>query len=288
MPGLYTSPFTFGGRATDVTDARYAICGVPYDSSATYRTGSRFAPNAIREASREIENYDVLEDFDLLTIPLADYGDVEVSSGNAEETMKRTKETVAEILDAGAVPCLLGGEHTISYFALTGFEKRPFYVVFDAHLDFRDEYIGNRYSHACSTRRASELVGIENVLVIGVRSADKGEVADAKRLGLSYIDFNHCRDVEALKTRILDAAGGRDVYLSIDADVLDPKEASGVCNPEPPGFSFEEIVEILDFLKDVNMVGFDLTEVTPIYDSYTPIVAAKLIFKVLMKSCKEI
>jgi len=286
VPGLYISPFTFGRRGRDISDAQYAICGVPYDSSETYRTGSRFAPNAIRESSREIDDYDILEDFDLLEIPLADYGDVEVSWGDVEETMKRTKETVIEILQAGSVPCLIGGEHTISYFALTGFEKKPFYVVFDAHLDFRDEYIDGRVSHACSTRRISELIGVENVLVVGVRSADKTEVANAKKLGLNYIDFNHCRDVKALKTRILDAAEGREVYLSIDADVLDPKEAAGVCNPEPPGFTFEEMVDILDFLKDVNMAGFDLTEVTPIYDSYTQILAAKLIFKVLMKSCR--
>lgn len=286
MPGLYTSPFTFGRRGTDITDARYAICGVPYDSSETYRTGSRFAPNAIRESSREIEDYDILEDFDLLEISLADYGDVEVSFGNVEETMKRTRETVIEMLQAGSVPCLIGGEHTISYFALTGFEKKPFYVVFDAHLDFRDEYIDGRVSHTCSTRRISELIGVENVLVVGVRGANKDEIADAKKLELNYIDFNHCRDIEAVKTRILDAAGGRDVYLSIDADVLDPKEASGVCNPEPPGLSFEEMVHILDFLREVNMVGFDLTEVTPIYDSYTQILAAKLIFKVLIKSCR--
>lgn len=286
MPGLYTSPFTFGSRGSDLRDARYAICGVPYDSSETYRTGSRFAPNAIREASREIEDYDILEDFDLSEIPLADYGDVEVSFGDAKETMKRTSETVREILQTGSVPCLIGGEHTISYFALNGFEKKPFYLVFDAHLDFHDEYINNRLSHACFIRRVTELLGVENVLVVGVRSAGKGEVADAKKLCLNYIDFNDCKDIDTLKIKILDAVKGREVYLSIDADVLDPKEAPGVCNPEPPGFSFEEMVDILDFLKDVRMAGFDFTEVTPIYDSYTPILAAKLIFKALLKCCK--
>jgi agmatinase len=286
VPGLYTSPFTFSGRSSDISDARYAICGVPYDSSETYRTGSRFAPNAIREASLEIEDYDILEDFDLLEIPLADYGDVAVSFGSAKETMMRTSETVKEILQAGAVPCLIGGEHTISYFALNGFETKPFYLVFDAHLDFHDDYINNRFSHACSIRRVTELLGVENVMVVGVRSGGKGEVKDAKKIGLNYINFNDCKDIDTLKIKILDAVKGRDVYLSIDADVLDPKEAPGVCNPEPPGFTFEEMVEILDILKDVRMAGFDFTEVTPVYDSYTPILAAKLIFKALVKCCK--
>ena len=85
---------------------------------------------------------------------------------------------------------------------------------------------------------------------------------------------------------ILDAIKGREVYLSIDAYVIYPKEAPGVCNPEPLGFTFEEMVDILDFLKDVRMAGFDFTEVTPIYDNYTPILAAKLIFKALLKCCK--
>jgi agmatinase len=259
---------------------------VPYDSSETYRTGSRFAPNAVREASREIEDYDMLEDFDLLEMPIADYGDVEVSFGDVDETLKRTKETVEEILQAAAVPCLIGGEHTISYFALHGFEKKPFYLVFDAHLDFHDDYIGGKFSHACSIRRAFELLGEDSVLVVGVRSAGREEVKDAKKLGLNYIDFASCRDIDNLKLKILDAIKGRDVYFSIDADVLDPKEAPGVCNPEPPGFTFEEMVDILDVLSDVRMVGFDITEVTPIYDSYTPIVAARLIYKVLVKCCK--
>jgi agmatinase len=286
VPGLYTSLFTFGNRTTDLRDARYAICGVPFDGSETYRTGSRFAPTAIRQASCEIEDFDMLEDFDLREIQVADYGDVEVSFGNAEETLKRTSETTKEILDAGAVPCLIGGEHTISYFALNGFERKPFYLVFDAHLDFHDDYINNRLSHACSIRRATDLLGIENVLAVGIRSGGKEEVKDAKKLGLNYIDYNDCKDIDTLKIKILDAVKGRDVYLSIDADVLDPKEAPGVCNPEPPGFTFEEMVGILDVLKDVKLAGMDITEVTPEYDSYTPILAAKLINKVLVKCSK--
>ena len=286
MPGLYTSPFTFGSRDTDIKDARVVICGVPYDSSETYHTGSRFAPTAIREASREIEDFDILENFDLSEIPIADYGDVIVSHGDAKETMKRTAETAREILQAGAVPCLIGGEHTISYFALHGFERKPFYLVFDAHLDFHDEYINNKLSHACSIRRAVDLLGIENVMAVGIRSGGREEVKDAKKLGLNYIEIDDCRDIDSLKIKILDAIKGRNIYLSIDADVLDPKEAPGVCNPEPQGISFEEMVDILDILKDVKLAGFDITEITPTHDSYTPVLGAKLIYKTLVKCSK--
>jgi agmatinase len=262
------------------------ICGVPYDSSETYRTGSRFAPTAIREASREIEDFDILENFDLSQVPIADYGDVIISQGNAPETMKRTAETVREILQAGAVPILTGGEHTISYFALQGFERKPFYLVFDAHLDFHEDYINNKLSHACSIRRATDLLGVENVMAVGIRSGGSEEVKDAKKLGLNYIEIDDCRDIDPLKIKILDAIKGREVYLSIDADVLDPKEAPGVCNPEPPGLSFEEMVDILDILKDVRLAGMDITEITPTYDSYTPVLGAKLIYKTLVKCNK--
>jgi agmatinase len=286
VPGLYTSPFTFGSRDTDLKDARYAVCGVPFDSSETYRTGSRFAPRAIREASREIEDFDILEGFDLSEVPIADHGDVIVSHGYAEETLKRTSDTVKEILTASAVPVLIGGEHTISYFALHGFERKPFYLTFDAHLDFHDEYINNRLSHACNQRRAAELLGIENVMAVGIRSGGRQEVKDAKKLGLNYIDFNECSDLDSLKLTILDAIKGREVYISIDMDVLDPKEAPGVCNPEPPGFTFEEMSELLDILKDVRLAGMDITEVTPMYDNYTPVIAAKLVYKTLVKCSK--
>ncbi len=286
MPGLYTSPFTFGNRDTDIRDARFVICGVPYDSSETYRTGSRFAPTAIREASREIEDFDILENFDLSQIPIADYGDVIVSQGNAPETMKRVTETVREILQTGSAPVLIGGEHTISYFALQGFERKPFYLVFDAHLDFHDDYINNKLSHACTIRRATDFLGVENVMAVGIRSGGREEVKDARKLGLNYIEINDCRDIDSLKIKILDAIKGRAVYLSIDADVLDPREAPGVCNPEPPGLTFEEMVDILDIMKDVKLAGMDITEIAPAYDSYTPVLGARLIYKTLVKCNK--
>jgi agmatinase len=286
-PTPYFTPPTFGRRDLTLQEARYAVLGVPYDSSESYRAGSRWAPGAIREASREIEDYDLLDDFDLLGIPIHDMGDVEVSHGDAEETRKRVRETLGAILERDKVPVMLGGEHTITAFAAEAYDQGPFYLIFDAHMDFREDYIGNPYSHACVSRRIFERVGGENILLVGVRSASRRELQDARELGLRYLDFNHCRDVRALVKDITGIVGDRDLYLSIDADVLDPKEARGVCNPEPPGFSFDDLVRCLDVLKTAKLVGFDLTEVSPQYDSYTPVLAAKLIFKVLLKAEKS-
>jgi agmatinase len=282
---LFSSPFTFARRETSLEEAEYAFIGIPYDSSESYRVGSRFAPNAIRESSREIEDYDMLEEVDLLSIKIADLGDVDVAYGNYQETLGRIKTVVREVLDRGAVPICVGGEHSITYGILHAYAKHPFVLIYDAHLDFRDDYLGERFSHACVTRRISELLGAENILVVGVRSALREEVRDAEKLGLRFIPYPSCK--EKLAEKIEAAVEGRELYLSLDMDVLDPKEARGVCNPEPPGLSYEELLDSLAFLRKANLTGFDLTEVTPLYDSYTQILAAKLIFKVLAKAHED-
>jgi agmatinase len=275
---LFTSPFTFARRETKLEEAKYAFLGVPYDGSESYRVGSRFAPRAIREASREIEDYDMQENVNLLDIKIADLGDVDVAHGNFMQTHRRTAAVVKDILEKGVIPLCVGGEHTISYSALSAYDEKPLVIIYDAHLDFRDDYLGEKFSHACVTRRIGELLGYENILVVGVRSASRQELEDAERRGLRYLSCHEGLD------EIANAAKGRNLYLSIDMDVLDPKEARGVGNPEPPGFSYTELVESLEFLGEANLVGFDLTEVAPLYDSYTPVLAAKVIFKVLAKA----
>ena len=280
---IYSLPSTFGRRELRIEEAGYVVAGIPFDSSQSYRSGSREAPQAIREASREIEDYDMLEDFDLLELRIADMGDIEVSLGNNEETEKRIFESARYILDNDAVPVLLGGEHTISAFAIGAFPRDTLFLSFDAHLDFREDYLNNRFSHACVLRRVAEHVGCENVLAVGVRSACREELNDAEKLGAGFIPFDECYNLEALQTRLKKAVEGRKVYLSIDMDVFDPKDARGVANPEPPGFFFFDFLKILDFIKGANLVALDVTEVVPRYDPYTPILAAKLIFKVLAR-----
>ncbi|MFQ5815342.1 MAG: agmatinase [Candidatus Hydrothermarchaeaceae archaeon] len=283
MPGLFVSPFTFAGRELDLSEADYAVLGVPYDSSESYRTGSRFAPNAIREASRGMEDYDMLDGCDLLKIKLTDFGDINVSFGNYRETHRRIVASIKEILEHDAVPVSIGGEHTITHGVMSAYSKKPFALVFDAHLDLRREYIGEEFSHTCVTRRITELVGVENVMVVGVRSAMKEELEEARGMGLAFVDAERAKEKDVLLEAILKKARDRDVYLSVDMDVLDPAEARGVCNPEPGGLSYRDFVSSLGFIKNVNIVGFDLVEVAPLYDSYTPVLAAKLILKVLSR-----
>ncbi len=281
---MFYHPFTFARRELSPRDARYVFLGIPYDSSESYRVGSRFAPQAIREASAEIEDYDFLENADLQEIKIGDIGDLEVSFGNYRATRKRVVEVVDCILAQGSAPVCVGGEHTITHSVLSAYEEKPFVVVFDAHLDFRDQYQDERFSHACVVRRLAEMVGVERLLVVGVRSASKEETAAADSLGLDVIPYPPPSN--NLSAEILQRTRGKNVYLSIDMDVLDPAEARGVGNPEPMGMRYGELVSSLDFLLEADLVGFDLTEVTPLYDSYTSVLAAKTIFKVLLRAEK--
>ncbi len=279
---MYVAPTTFARRELEIKQADYAILGIPYDSSQSYRVGSRLAPNAIREASRELEDYDFEEDKDLLELRICDLGNVDVSYGNFMETCNRVKDTLKDVLSKQVIPVSLGGEHTISYSVVRCLPEDTFYLSIDAHLDFRDEYLGEKFSHACVNRRVFEHLQADNVLVVGVRSASKEELNDANKMGLDYISYS---DFEKNNTAVLrmikDKIEGKDVYLSLDMDAIDPKEAPGVCNPEPSGFSYSDIIRISRLLKNSNLIGVDLTEVTPIYDNYTPVLASKILFKIL-------
>ena len=279
---MFTSPFTFARRILPLGEARYAILGIPYDSSESYRSGARLAPNAIREASRELEDFDLEAGFDLLKLRICDCGDAEVSFGNFEETSMRIGATVGEITSKGAIPVALGGEHTITYSITKALPEDAFVLVLDAHLDFREEYLGNRFSHACVTRRLAEEHGPENVLVAGVRSAAREELEAAEEMGLDHLTyFDYEKDRQGFLKTISRKTKGKNVYLSLDLDVLDPGEAPGVCNPEPLGFGYRDLLGLLGFIKECDICGLDVVEANPHYDSYTPVLAAKLIFKML-------
>lgn len=282
---MYTIPGTFARRELELGQSDYAVLGIPFDSSESYRTGSRFGPDAIREASRDLEDYDLEEHFDLLDLQIADLGNLEVSFGNYEETLNRSVYTLEEIRKNGAVPIILGGEHTITYFGSKVMPPETLYVIYDAHTDYREDYLENTYSHASVTRRIAEEAGPENILLIGVRSGSKEEIDGIIDDEVTYIgarEFNN--DKEKAFAMIREKTKDRKVYVSFDMDVFDPSEARGVGNPEPGGLYFRDIVESLDFLQRAGLEGLDVNELTPSYDPYSQILAAKLLFKTLVKA----
>jgi agmatinase len=273
-------------------EAKYVIFGVPFDATSTYRSGARFGPNAIRQASLNIETYSFRSKIDLEDLALHDVGDLPVST-DAEKTVDATKLVVEDILAAGKMPIVIGGEHTISLGVAKGLGARAAktaIVSFDAHLDLRCEFLGSTLSHTTFMQLISEEVKPAKIFEVGTRSACKEELAYAKKAGVEFFTSQQIikqgsnRIAEQLKQKLLPYEY---VYLTLDMDVLDPSFAPAVQNPEPEGITTTDLLDIACALSDKRVVGFDVVEVAPIYDQgVSAIVAAKIMFEMLCQQEK--
>lgn len=266
--------------------AKIVILGVPFDTTSSFRAGSKLAPNAIREASHNFESYILDCDIDLSELPLCDLGNLE-EYGTPEELLKSLEPEIESIIKAQKMPILIGGEHTLTIAAVRAFKKQfkeLSVVILDAHLDFRDEYIGFRNSHACVTKRLYEIVGNDRIQLLGVRSLSKGEKEEADKIKFRYYTVSEVkrRGVPKLLKNV------SQFYLSLDFDVLDPSYAPGVSNPEPLGLHLNDILECIQLLAP-KLVGFDLVEVCPPYDNngITSILAAKTIQYLIANAWKK-
>lgn len=276
-----SQPCVFSGKSTPYKDAVYVVIGVPYDRTSTYRSGSRFAPSAIREASANIETFSMRAAVDVEDLKICDAGDMNVTDDPAE-TIERIRLLVHQVAADGKIPVILGGEHTVSLGgvrALVGTDV----VSFDAHMDLRDEYNGDLLSHASVMRRISEHVGLDRIVQIGTRAVCKEELEFSKRISyISAIDLHRNtveRSLDVLR-KILD--GRQDLYVTVDMDVLDPAYAPAVGNPEPDGLSPNILLSLLQEVCKKNVMAIDLAEVTPHYDSgATAVQAAKVLFESL-------
>lgn len=283
------APRAFGGFQSEFSKSDFVLFGVPYDSTSSFRPGSRFGPRAMREVSANLETWSWRTGIDYEDVRLHDLGDVSVVHGDSEETIRRVQETVEDIRGARKVPILLGGEHTMTLGAVRAFKDATI-VSFDAHFDLRDEYLSNRLSHACVMRRSSEEVGPGNVLVVGARASYADEIDFVKKKGIRYIsslDIIRSGAQPAGAWAKENLRGVKKLYISIDIDILDPSFAPGVGNPEPEGIGTTALLDILNAVVDERVVGFDVVEVSPPYDNgSTAAVASKLVFEVcsMMKS----
>jgi len=259
------------------------VIGAPYDRTSTYRSGSRFAPSAIREASANIETYSMRTGIDVEDLEICDAGDVNVTD-DASETVERIRLVIHQIKSDGKIPVMLGGEHTVSLGAVravTGIDV----VGFDAHMDLRSEYNGNSLSHASVMRRISEHVGPDRIVQVGTRAVCKEELEFSKANRVSNIPAMdlHGNAVENsihVLRKTLD--GRRDLYVTVDMDVLDPAYAPAVGNPEGDGLCPNVLLSLLQEVCTRNVIAVDLTEVTPHYDTgVTAVQAAKILFESL-------
>ncbi len=285
---LFTSQTcVFSGIQQTFNDARYVVFGVPFDVTSTYRTGARFMPNAVRQASLNIETYSFRSRFDVEDLLIHDAGDVHIST-DAKKTVDMVRLVVADIIDAGKVPVAIGGEHTVTLGAAKALSARAAktaIVSFDAHMDLRSEFLGLNLSHTTFMQLISEEVRPARIIEVGTRSVCKDELVYAKKAGIDYVTSNQIlsegseKVAKELRKKL---APYDNIYLTIDMDVLDPAFAPAVQNPEPEGITTTALLDIVCALCDKRVMGFDVLEVAPIYDQgVSAIVAAKIMFETL-------
>lgn len=254
---------TFLGCDADWEEARVVLYGAPYDSTTSFRPGTRFGSRAIRAESYGLELYSPYQDAELRGRVL-DSGDLELPFGDPAPALAMIEARAAEILQGGKIPFLLGGEHLVTLGAVRAAAKvhKGLHILhFDAHADLRADYLGSPLSHACVLRRCHELVRDGRIYQFGIRSGDKAEFD----WGKGHV-FTHKFDFEGLG-EALDALQGKPVYLTVDLDVLDPSVFPGTGTPEPGGVSFDALRRaVTDACRRLNIVAADVNELSPHYD----------------------
>ncbi|WLP59372.1 agmatinase [Bacillus pumilus] len=266
-------------------DAKVILYGMPMDWTVSYRPGSRFGPNRIREVSIGLEEYSPYLDRELHEVPFFDAGDIPLPFGNAQKSLDLIEEYVDSILEKGKFPLGMGGEHLVSWPVFRAMHKKyPDLVIIhmDAHTDLREEYEGEPLSHSTPIRKVAGLIGPENVFSFGIRSGMKEEFEWAKEAGMHISKFEV---LEPLK-QVLPKLKGRPVYVTIDIDVLDPAHAPGTGTVDAGGITSKELLASIHAIagSEVQVVGADLVEVAPVYDhsDQTANTASKLLREMLL------
>jgi agmatinase len=276
-------PDYFADAESSFDEAKYVIFGVPYDKTSSFRTGAINAPKEIRKSSWNFETYNFRTGFDLSDIKFHDYGDLDVKDKTPEKMIDEVYRFTNKLLQNNKIPIAIGGEHSITPGIVNAFPKDISVVSLDAHIDFRQKYENSPYNHACVTRRISDHVGIGNVAVLGIRSAEKEEFLEAKKLDLFYIDSFQIKEngIKEALNRTKKHIGNKKVYLTLDIDVIDPAFAPGTSTPEPFGLAPFDVLKCIDAFSS-NLIGFDVVEVCPGFDNgQTSILAAKIIRSVI-------
>ena len=278
---------TFIGCDCEYDEAKIVMFGAPFDSTTSFRPGTRFASQAIRSESFGIETFSVYQMKDLLDINVFDSGDLELSFGSPEKALDDIKTLTSIILEDGKMPCMIGGEHLVTLGTVRAMaEKYPdlHIIQFDAHADLRDDYLGVQLSHACVMRRCHDILGDGRIFQFGIRSADKSEIdfVMEHHTSLNLFDFQALREAVGY-------IGAAPVYFTLDMDVLDPSEFPGTGTPEAGGVHFDELLDAIDILSDLNIVGFDMNELSPVYDpsGRSTALACKVMREMLLRFYRE-
>lgn len=273
---------TFIACDNDYEESDIVLFGAPFDGTTSYRPGTRFASAAIRNESYGIETYSPYLDKDLLNIRVFDAGDLEFGFGNTQRVLESIEEMTERILSDHKKPLMIGGEHLVTLGSVRAVAKRyPDLRIlhFDAHADLRDDYLGEKLSHASVMRRCHEIVGDDRIYQFGIRSGDREEFRWAK----DHV-FTQKFNLEQLDP-VIEVLKGKPVYLTIDLDVLDPSVFPGTGTPEAGGVTFMELIHALNKVFQLNIVAMDMNELSPVYDQSgaSTALACKLLRELLLQ-----
>ena len=277
---------TFIGCDSEYDESKIVIFGAPFDSTTSYRPGTRFASSAMRNESFGIETYSPYQDKDLTDIKVFDGGDLELCFGSPESALNDIENFSSKILGSGKLPCMIGGEHLVTLGAVRAAVKKypDLHIIhFDAHADLRDDYLGQKLSHACVMRRCHELVGDGKIFQFGIRSGDREEFLWGKdHITTNKFDFT---GLNKIAEKILN----KPVYFTLDLDVLDPSCFPGTGTPEAGGVSFTELMYAIKSVSALNVVGIDVNELSPMLDQSgaSTALACKLLREILLYFYKE-
>lgn len=272
---------TFIGCEAEYDKSSIVVFGAPFDSTTSFRPGTRFASQVMRGESWGLESYSPYQDLDLYDFNIFDGGEIELPFGNSEGALALIEDFSTKVVEDGKIPAMIGGEHLVTLGAFKGvFKKYPdvHVIHFDAHADLREDYLGQKLSHATVIHRVWDLVGDNKIFQFGIRSGEKEEFLWAK--DHVYTNKFNCDTLDYALERVKD----KPVYVTIDLDVLDPSVFPGTGTPEPGGIQFNELLNSILKLRGLNIVGFDINELSPQYDQTgaSTAVACKVLREMLL------
>ena len=249
-------------------ESSVVVFGVGFDGTTSNRPGTRFASSSMRQEFYGLETYSPKLSLDLEDYKICDIGDLELSIGNTDLVLNEIYEGTKNIVRDNKIPLMIGGEHLVTLPAFKAvYEKyEDIYVLhFDAHTDLREEYNNNKNSHATVIKRIWDIVGDNRIYQFGIRSGTKEEFNFALKENHTYMEVSTIDTFE----EIVRSLNEKNVYLTIDLDVLDPAIFPGTGTPEPGGITYNEFEKIFKILKDsnINLVGCDIVELSPDYDN---------------------
>lgn len=286
FPEFNTSNLTtYLGCDAIYDDAEICVFGAPFDSTTSFRPGTRFASQTMRPESWGLETYSPYQDRDLCDKTIFDCGDLELSFGDTEKALSQIEGYTAKILADRKIPVMIGGEHLVTLGSIRaaydkyGDDLRI--IHFDAHTDLRDELFGVELSHATVIRRCAEIIGDKKIHQFGIRSGEKHEFVWGEKH-----NYMHKFNLDGLDDTIKALQKSNyPVYFTLDLDILDPSVFPGTGTPEPGGISYLELQEaIIKIGQDLNIIGADIVELSPHYDQSgaSTAIACKILRELLL------